>query len=265
MDKFNYGKYFYEHKIFDIEDLSELDKMSQAIEDAKKIENYFFKIVPNIDKIKNIIAFSFKLNPYLNYIDRINYIRGIAYSQDYIDYDDVVSFYNLMTDSYAIDVPTIFKEKAFCEEKDSDFFDELMVVDKLYGNNIFNDFIYNIEDENIENENEEDEEEFDTNNKDCNVGIKHEDGENDSADIEDNIIDVTPIQKINGFKKNFNRYVDMVLECKNIDEDKNSKAYTLVILGMTDWFNFVMDELETINNIVEEEKKCLRNKLSDFV
>lgn len=282
MLNFNYGKYFDEHKVFNIENLSERDKMSQAIEDAKKIEKYFFNIVPNIDKIKNIIAFSFKLNPYLNYLDRINYIRGIIYSQDYIDYNDISEFYNLISDyTYVVDIPTIFKEKAFREDKNLDFFDDLMVIDKLYGNNIFSDFINNDAssyDEENDQEEDEDENENDEQNSNTVSTIVKEVAEIINSvgqsntnhiityefDNYDNV-DVTPKQKINMFKKNFNRYVDIILKCKEIDENKNQRAYICVILGMTDWFDFVIDKLETIYNIAEAEKKCLRNKLSDFI
>lgn len=278
MVDFNYGKYFYEHKIFNIEDDSQINKMSKAIEDAKRIEKYFFKIVPNIDKIQSIIAFSFKINPCLEYIDRINYIRGIVYSQDYIDYNDVIEFYNLITNyEYVVDIPTIFNEKAFCEFENTDFFDNLMVVNKLYEEDIFSNFIiYNSSEEEDEYDEDEEQEDndFDSNEIPALVceGAKIinnlEEGTNNvqiSEFSEDNTIDITPKQKIAEFKENFNRYVNMVLECKNIDKDKNPKAYMVIILGMTDWFNFVIDIIDTINDIAEAEKKCLRNKLSDFI
>ena len=72
MQKFNYGKCFDEHNIYSIENEEEISKMKKAVEEANMIEKYFFRIVPNVEQIRRMIVFSFRLNKDLSKFDRIN-------------------------------------------------------------------------------------------------------------------------------------------------------------------------------------------------
>lgn len=268
MNDFNYGKYFYEHKIFDIENKKDIPKMKVAVNDAKKIEKYFFNIVPNIQPLQEIIAFSFKLNPNLYIFDRINYIRGIVYCQDYIDFEDINLFCDEVFNKAIVDFPTIFKEKSFSESKKLDFFDNIMVADRLKGDNF-----YAIS---LENENEEYENDDEFNIDGISTLLKEIDNlideltpteceDNSESTIEEELQEISPEDKIELFKQNFNRYVDMIMSSKKIDENKNGNAYLCVILGMQDWFNYVINIIETYYYLSESERQVKFKKLSEFI
>ena len=272
MEEFNYAKYFNDHNIFDITSKDELYKMKRALEDCKKIEKYFFTVLPNINAIKNIIAFSFKLNRTLRYRNRIEYIRGIIYSQDYIDFNDVIKFSNLVTDyGYVVDLPTIFNEKCDTEYADIDFFEDLMIIDNLNGKSAYDALSYmEFEDENEEDDEPEDEDDKQIDGivtmlKNINNSIGEKEEVKRDVPFDKRMIQITPEKKIENFKKNFRKYINIVFESKEINKEQDKREYTYVVLGMKDWFKFVIDIIETIYNISKEEKRTLRKKLSDFV
>ena len=67
------------------------------------------------------------------------------------------------------------------------------------------------------------------------------------------------------FKQNFEKYVELVFKNKNIDLEKNDKAAKMIKLGMSDWFNYIIEIIETIYIVTEAEKDRLYKKLSYFV
>lgn len=279
MEKFNYGKYFDEHNIFKIENKEEISKMKIAVEDANMIEKYFFRIVPNVEQIRKMIAFSFRLNKDLSRIDRVNYIRGLVYCEDYIDLDDIKSFYNLLTDyTYVVDVPSIFAEKSYELIDGEDFFENVMAIENL--KNRIKPPIYQDGEIEIEmNIDEEDEESIETarsmiekiiNFSERNTSIIKEETNDDTSEEEKNYedieyIDISPKEKIELFKQNFEKYIEIVFKNKNIDLEKNDKAAIMIKLGMKDWFNYIIEIIETIYTITEAEKDCMYKKLSYFV
>lgn len=279
MQKFNYGKCFDEHNIYSIENEEEISKMKKAVEDANMIEKYFFRIVPNIEQIRRMIVFSFRLNKDLSKFDRINYIRGLIYCEDYIDFDDVKSFYNLLTDyTYVIDVPSVFAEKSYEVVDGVDFFEDVMAIENF--KNRIKPPIYQDGEIEIEmNIDEEDEESIETarsmiekiiNFSERNTSIIKEETNDDTPEKEksdDNIeyIDISPKEKIELFKQNFEKYVELVFKNKNIDLEKNDKAAKMIKLGMSDWFNYIIEIIETIYIVTEAEKDRLYKKLSYFV
>ena len=57
----------------------------------------------------------------------------------------------------------------------------------------------------------------------------------------------------------------MIMSSKKIDENKNGNAYLCVILGMQDWFNYVINILETYYYLSESERQVKFKKLSEFI
>lgn len=278
MQKFNYGKCFDEHKIYSIENEEEISKMKKAVEDANMIEKYFFRIVPNVEQIRRMIIFSFRLNKDLSRIDRVNYIRGLIYCEDYIDFDDVKSFYNLLTDyTYVIDVPSVFAEKSYEVVDGADFFEDVMAIENL--ENRVKPIINQDSEIEIEmNIDEDDTEGIEAarsmvekiiNFSEKNTSITKEETNDDTSEEEksDDIeyIDISPKEKIELFKQNFEKYVELVFKNKNIDLEKNDKAAKMIKLGMSDWFNYIIEIIETIYIVTEAEKDRLYKKLSYFV
>ena len=86
MEKFSYSSAFYHSKIFT---LKELDIFKEKVEEAYKIEKYFFYIIPNIELLRPYIVMSYRLNRDLNFNERISYIRGLVYASEYIDLSDL--------------------------------------------------------------------------------------------------------------------------------------------------------------------------------
>lgn len=251
MERFSYAKYFDEHKVFDISNKEDITLMQNAVNDAYKIERYFFNKIPDMNNFRWIIAFSFKLDKNLKYEDRINYIRGMVYCMRYISLNDIEKFREDVSPTensiIIVDIPTIFTEKEYSELKELNggFFDDDELTSIQYLKRKYNKTIpaFILEEEEIElDEEDEDEEEDEINfNKvntmevenDYNQNIEDQKnkvkeyldnlGSNISGDMtvkelfdDVNYIDITAGEKIQNFKNNFNEFVKLSLAKKDI-------------------------------------------------
>lgn len=280
MERFNYASYLYNQKILDIETKEDREHFKKIIDDIKRLEEYFSKMIPNIEIIKPIIAFSYKLNKEIQWEDRINYIRGIIYSRRYIDMEDVHMFADYLSqDLDPEDSNSIFFNKGFSDNKYgffTDAFDEDFVtyvelsevykneklvidengniVDSESGNRVIIQPDINNNDIDDCSENSELQEEEENIDKD---------EENESI-YYDYYYSVTPEEKLKLFKENFEMFVVEMIKRKNLDkEDEKTRGY--IILGMRDWYEYVMNMLDGAYEVNKAQKLYNSIDLTKFI
>lgn len=273
---FNYGSYFYHNNIFDIEEERDRKKFEKAVIDARKIEEYFSDMIPNREIIIPIILTSFRLNNNIECKDRINYIRGIIYSKKYIDFDDISKF---VEDLQMFNVPTnnsIFLNKDYSESRFGffyDAFDDNVGTDSINANEVL---YYIIESDKFIKSNEvavEDKEDEEENQNEVAVEDRKDEEENEEENAEEDVensfdlmyYSISPKEKLELFKKNFEDYINIMLDKKNVDKRKNNRARVFIIKGMRDYFEFVMGILEEIYEMDEIQKNYYSLDLSKFL
>lgn len=268
MEKFSYTLELYKSKIFNIDTDEECEKLKKASQDAEKIESYFSN-VPNKEILRENIILSFWFNKHMDYKDRINYIRGLVYSRRYIDYKDVF----LLLDAIEQDIPvretTIFEEKGNTTFMEQDFFLEAFYEDiRSNFENYVEEQKRKNDDENIETgkryimiDNEDD------------IGMDDEEVRHEiqntveslEEELANGMIDLTPKEKVEQFEDNFERYIDIMLKRKNVTEDINNRGREYIVIGMRDWFYYIIGIMKDMIEIDKNQKKILSKDLSQFI
>lgn len=120
MEKFSYALEFYYRKIFD---LKNVDLFSKKVNEATKVENYFSKKILNLEYLREYIIKSYLFEPELEEVDRINYIKGLIYASDIIDYEDALKFFNdLNKNLYVTKKMTLWEQMNYMEDTSDDDF-----------------------------------------------------------------------------------------------------------------------------------------------
>lgn len=270
MDKFNYALYFDREQIFSVDDKESIKEFNKALKDISKIEEYFSLKFPNMEKVRPIIALSYKFNKDLNYKDRINYITGIIYCTKYIKIEDVYTFIDNLPSGDYIEGKSMFFNKGY-ENNDNGFFvnafdskplnyfetSELLkkADEELFNEGLLIDFdediLISIEDIDDEDEDEdEDEEYFEYENNETYNNVFYE---------------ITPREKLNLFKENFEEFINIMLYRKCVEERKNNRRRRFIINGMRDYFNYVMNIMESAYEIDKKQKSYKSDDLSEFL
>ena len=90
MKTFSYGVEFYHKEIFD---LDETEKFKREVEIAEKTEEYFMRLTNQEEVIRTNILLSYRFKKDLSLEDRINYVRGITYSRQFMNEEDVFELF----------------------------------------------------------------------------------------------------------------------------------------------------------------------------
>lgn len=265
---YNYGSFFYRNGIYNIDSLEDRKNMKKAVNDARKIEEYFSKLIPNKTAIIQVILFSFILNKDLNYKDRINYIRGIIYCKKYIDIEDVIRFANNISSySEPEEEKSIFFNKGYSESKFGffyDAFDQNLYEYKDLANQIKKETFDIINNRKITDSKNNVSVEFIYSDEDD----ENMDEYNSEIDIEDYdsiYYNISEKEKLDNFKNNFQEFINIMLDKKNISKRKNNRDRVYIIKGMEDWFNYIISILDEIYEVYQIQKDYYSLDLSKFI
>lgn len=266
MEKYSYTLELYKSKVFNIDTKEDCNALKKASEDAEKIELYF-NDVPNKDILRENIILSFWFNKHMDYKDRINYIRGLVYSRRYIDYKDVFSLLDEIEQNIPVRETTIFEEKGFSTFMDQDFFLEAFYED------IRSNFENYVEEQRRNQEDEKNNKGYIVIDSEDDIDMEDEETREEiknavealEEELANGMIDLTPKEKVEQFKDNFERYIDIMLKRKNVTDDVNNRGRNYIIIGMRDWFYYIIGIMEDMIEIDENNKKILSKDLSQFI
>lgn len=253
MEEFNYGIEFYKRNLFNIAD--ELN-FGSKVREAEKLEKMFLEKNGNIDLIRENILISYYLDKEIKDELRYQYIRGIIYSRQYIDYTDVEKFkeelekefeannlsdtlFSIKTSTTCYDDELFANYLAIQESRDSDKTEKeveditKMIKDELEKNHIPFDIIVETEDaDSLEEQIYEDE--------DCpNVYTAYS---------------LTCYEKINMFDEKFEIYLKGIISQKQIDKLSENEQ-RMIYKGAYDWFNKMIKDLKDAYNFQEKMGK----------
>lgn len=284
MEKFNYGRALYDEKIFDLENSN--DAFKSAIKDSSNMEEYFLSKTPNIDAIRSLIINSYRLNKSKNLIGkkRLYYTIGIAYSMEYINFEDLNQFIQHVSSTTYVDDSSVFQRKGFADNIKGFFVDafeedlvELREVLSHTKNYKETEIIYLCDgcgkqvDENDKvcpfcgedlSETVDDDEDSFINIKDLDEKMLEEDYEDLDENLINSYVDVTATQKIKLFKDNFDEFVNHQLERKNVEGVTKTKY---IINGMRDWFNYCIYFFDEFLNIENNMVMTLTNNIGKYL
>lgn len=260
MNKFSYSLELYKRNIFS---LKELKKYQDSIKLADEVENYFINYNSNIDLIRNNIITSYVFKPVMNLDDRINYVKGIIYSKQFMNEEDLYkleeTFNNLMPGDEILEL-SLFSVRSFSDEFDYDYYYNYLRntrYDEKYNEIRDEHFIKTLIEKSKEKFNKDMEEEQHEEN---NVIVDEEIDENekDDFDIERDAYkmeDLSIRDRIKFSKEYFPIYVDGIINNKGIKE--GTKEYEYLSKGMFDYFSYIIYQYEETFNFFYKE--FLRN------
>ena len=84
---------------------------------------------------------------------------------------------------------------------------------------------------------------------------------------EDDLVynDITPDKKIQNFKDNFSKFVELTLDRKDINIFSKESEGLFVVKGMSDWFDYVIHILESLYLIGPEDIKKYMQNFTEFI
>ena len=236
MERFSYDLEFYKNNLFDLDNIK---LFKRKVKEAKEIESFFWKIIPNIEYIRKYILRSYYMNKSYGKITRIRYIKGLILADSIIDFDDIREFSSIVSENIFIeDKITLWRNKEYVK----DSLDEQILNDK-YQDTSLNviESINNVDplyiDDYIDEEIEDD---IGTTLLKITSDNSEYTGENEI--LSENYVPMSLEQKIYEFKKNKSKIINDIIKIKNISKEEEK----IVKKGMRDWLNFAIDSLETI-------------------
>lgn len=243
MDKFSYTLEFYKYNIFNIDTDEQVKEIKKAVKDAKKIEEHFSSVL-NTDLLRENIIISFYFNKELKVEDRINHIRGIAYSRRYINYRDIFSYYELLEIYFREGIET-----SICEDVIKNY---KRVLDSIKNQSDEEKNILSFNDNVATDVKDDDTEEY------------TEDYEEDQIYNSDYIkLIINDILEI--YKINFEEFKKIMLEAKNIPTRKNNRERKYVIMGMMEWYNYIINIFEELYNANDINIRRKSTDLSQYI
>lgn len=263
--KFSYYLEFYKRNIFTLDTDEDIKLLEENGKQAQRVEQYFCENILNIDELRSTIIQSYIFERKLDFRSRINYIRGITYSKSYINMNDVK-----LLSEYLQKTPTDhIYDSLFFEMGDSYDklkFLELMCVDIIGVQtaeelNLVNELLTDMQNylvlvgDNISCEEDETDEEKDI---DCEDNLS---SNKNNGSLIYNLIGIE--QKLDFFKNYYENFKNIMLKKRGIDTNDKQDSY--VIKGMDDWFNYIMNMLEFLNEMHQNIIKTKALDLSDFI
>lgn len=246
MEEFSYNVEFYKNHIFTIEEL--MNRRDEQ-DNAKYIEDYYSSFNNNVDIIRDCILNSYRLNKYLTKEERLHYVRGIMYSNQYLNIEDFDNFVEIIcSDKKESLEQSVFRVRHSSNDYDEDFFANYARM-----------LTCNFENLGVEEDLESKEDD------DISIDMK-EDGNEEEEDITESyksrLTALSAIERIDYLDANFDHYMEGILKFKKINKRKDKFAYNLILQGAEDYFTYVRDLFyETYEFIVEEKKRKSKNFL----
>ncbi|MBQ3475462.1 MAG: hypothetical protein IJH20_04770 [Bacilli bacterium] len=259
----NYMHSFYHECIFTID---ELEEHLGDIKIAENIEKELSKHNSNIDIIRELILRSFKFRKDLSFADRYNYVKGMIYSRQFLNEDDIDAM-----------------EKSFENDQDDKIIAKSVFGIRNYTDNFDYEFYYNYLD-NIRFENSEDlkkkakridnliKKSKERYEKDLRDELKFEEAEKEKVEEEDAVVveveetveeelfdisDLSFVDRIIFAKKYYPIYKKGIFKSKKIK--KRGPEYKMISAGMDDQFNMMIHLYENtyrifVNDFVRKNK-----------
>lgn len=246
----NYNALIYKSGLCDLDNLKEFKRISKEF---KQIIEYFETKTTVDEKFINMIIFSYKYyDKKIMIKNRINLIRGIAYSRHYIDISDIDSFLELLhiNDTYHDLVNITMWSKIELDEDYLVSMSDLMSSDNdlIYSANKIQERMHMNElfkeagtDGIISYDNSTTTDELDND----------EDDDLDEDDEYRSEMTITPEDKLVYFDLQFNNYKKEIYKAKEL---KDKKEIKYISIGMDIWFKFIMGELKTIYDINKKQR-----------
>ena len=261
MNKFSYSLELYKRNIFSLE---ELDKYKESIKIANEVESYFLERNNNIDLIRNNIILSYNFIRELNLEERINYVKGIIFSRQFMNEKDVLELNNTFSNAIPGDEileKSLFSVRNFSDDFDYEYYYNYLrnvkydeKLDKLRDENFIKSLIQQSREKFNKNM-----EELDKDSKKVIVDeIEEDNDEEDDFDINKDsyVVDELSIpDRIKFSKEYFPVYLDGILNAKNIKE--GTTEYIFLSKGMVDYFSYIIYQYEETYNFLY--KDFLRN------
>lgn len=265
---FSYSICFYRNNIYSL-DSENFEPYKKACLDAKEIEKYFVEKTGgmNIEALRENIVQSFKFNRDLCVKDRINYIRGLVYSRRYIDFCDIFHFSDYLSSTNEDVVATsVYREKNNSNRIDDDFFAEAFYEDEKSTYDSFMALQREMYKDSKSTLKLGDNDELDDDYDDEDIEeLEDEDDDLLSGDVLSDYIDLTPREVIEHFENNFEEFIEIMLERRNVSKAKNSLERKYVVLGMRDWYEYVITMFKDMYEINQKQKKLSSKDLSQFI
>ncbi|MBO6195114.1 MAG: hypothetical protein J6O56_02065 [Bacilli bacterium] len=245
MEKFSYYSELYYDEILDIDDMI---KNKENVENAYKIEKYLSSLNDNVEIIRNAIVCSYRFSKVLKYEERLHHVRGILYSRQFINENDLLNYVNdLEKVDNRIFEKSLFDIRRFSDNYDKEFFenymDNITVIDEEV--DITEDYLQgklNEIGEPISKTELVKEEE---------IELTVDEFFKDSYEVKD----LLPKERIALFKKYYPLYKKGILEYKCINKDDNPVEFEYVSKGMDDYNQYITSSLEIMHNIIENDMK----------
>lgn len=269
MGKFSYTLELYKNNIFGIDNESDQKKLLNAAKDAEKIEKYFSN-VPNVDLLRENIILSYKFDKYIDYKDRINFIRGLVYGRRYIDISDIYDFLDSINEEPVRYESTIFHEKGDSTYM-SDFFMDAFYEDMNTTYEVYREEQLRKLSEKDDNKprksfytltdtmSNEDEDDYDDEENAKNAVKEMEE------ELNIGLINLTPREKLEAFKDNFENYITEIIERKNITKEEENRGRQFIIIGMRKWVEYAFSIMDDLIEIGDNKRKLLSRDLSQFI
>ena len=263
MKFFNYMHSFYHECVYSIEEMAEhLDQ----IQIAENVEKRLSKYNDNLDIIREMIIRSFKFRKDLSEDDRYNYVKGMIYSRQFLNENDIDTM-----------------EKSFEDDQDDKILAKSVFGIRNYTNDFDYEYYYNYMD-NVRFENSEDlkkkvkkiddlikksKEKFEQDIREEQAYEEaakemEEDEDAVAVDVEEtveeeffDVSDLSFLDRIIFAKKYYPVYKEGLLKYKKIK--KRGPDYKMVSAGMDDQFNMMIHLYENtyrifVNNFVKKSK-----------
>lgn len=268
MEKFSYGLEFYNRGWFSLDDTEEFSK---AVEIADKTENYFREFTDEIETIRVNILISYKFRKDLSLEDRINYVRGISYSKQFLNEEDVYSLMNeFESKDKKIYEKSLFSIRTYSDEFDYAFYHDYIdncVKDKskvtienstkltelVKQARATYDKIVNAPEEGIVQDNSvklEDKEDYDD--------YPEEDFEDEEPMGKFSLDELSLLERLALSKEYYPVYKEGILKAKKLKED--SPSYKMVSEGMDDYNSYVTNLYEdTYNFLIKDFFRTMKN------
>lgn len=228
MEKFSYALEFYYRKIFD---LKNVNLFSKKVNEATKVENYFSKKILNLEYLREYIIKSYLFEPELEEVDRINYIKGLIYASDIINYEDALKFFaDLNENLHCTKKMILWEQKNYTEDtSDVDF------LHGMYSSAIpkYIEIRSNIPRFDNEDEYYEAEQNFDT------VSCYYE-NTMDFEELPETVEPVSMSHQLFEFKNNVPKIIDEIIKRNHINKNDSG----MVRLGAERWLTFYLSFME---------------------
>lgn len=256
MVKFSYGIYFYKENIYSLDDPEEF---KIRVTEAEETDTYFSQIMPNMDFVRPYILLSYRMNKNIKDKDRINYIIGLIYANNYIDMNDVEqlpeqfeaydSYYGLETSIFKT---SIWNESGFRKDT-NDLKNNLHILSRNEISKKISEYIENhqdvkftglIKDSGLNKSN------------DTTTSVYDEDDEEEEKELEeeiynDELFEISIEAKIDIYKNHAKKYIKDCIKSGIKNKTIHEEDTKMVKAGMKAWFKYIfsiMDDLVEIRN-----------------